>query len=319
MVPVGIEQAAASYGPEVVALVGTIGATQSATATATETLVTFLAFDVVEEVGVYNREPVNVPPEDLVFPPWYGEHYRSNRIGGLYSYFFGTGAITDPTTILAPGANPQHFDGSTLDGQEPAESRSLSVALTSGMPQQSALSDEQPDGGAPGGGTVGEPGTPRSMEETETLGRVENQGSIETATTEIIRAYSRVKLGSYNVGEFIRAYTWRPIASMVDMFGTANLEIADDGEVTRGREGFHSRAFGDYDDLRQIVGSSPDGTRPQTILGLTINQPDETNSRADRRAQRDQQIAARLDTRKDKRLEVIRYLNALLTQRGVLG
>lgn len=318
-VVVGVEQAAASYGPEVVALVGTAGGTQSATADSSETLVTFKAYDVTEEIGVYNREAVNVPPEDLVFPPWYGEHYRSNRIGGLYSYFFGTGAITDPTTILAPGANPQHFDGSTLDGQEATDGRVLNVALSSGIKGISAIAEDQPDGEAPGGGMIGEPGTPRSMEDTEVLGRVENQGSIDIATREIIKAYSRVKLGGYNVTEFIRAYTWRPIASMVDMFGTSNLEITDQGEVVRGREGFHSRAFGDFDDLRQIIGESPDGSRPQTILGLHIDNPDETGAANARRSRRDQQISARLDTRKDKRAEVLRYLNAILTQRGLIG
>jgi hypothetical protein len=141
-------------------------------------------------------------------------------------------------------------------------------------------------------------------------------GPIAEATAEIVRIYSRVRTGGFDTHQFIRSYTWRPIASMVDLFGTANLEITDAGEVVRGREGFHSRAFGDYDDLRQLVGSG-DGSRPQTILGLSTRDPDETSD--DSSSSRDANIAARLDTRKEKRIAVLKYIFALGASCGVLG
>jgi hypothetical protein len=172
-----------------------------------------------------------------------------------------------------------------------------------------------------GGETAGPPGEPRTTEEraadASVLGSQE-RSAIAEATEELVRIYSLVKLNQFDVHQFIKAYTWRPIASMVDLFGTANLLIGDDGSVTRGVEGFHSRAFGDFDDLRRIIGPG-DGTRPQTILGLTIRDPDETSGADADRARRDQAISARLDTRKEKRIAVLRYVYSMLASCGAIG
>lgn len=323
---VGVEQAAASYGPEVVALVGTGGTFQSSIADTNETLVTFRAYRIVEELGVYSRSDAELPPEDLTFPPWYGEHYRSQNIGGLYSYFFGVGAITDPTTFLAPGQRPpQNFDGSTLGGEAPASERSRSIQFLQRLPQvvAGAVAGEgqPPQPGAsstpePGGETIGPAGEAADPEVAAALAQVRARSPISEATEEVVRAYSAVKLGNFDVHQFIRAYTWRPIATMVDLFGTANLEIDENGAVQRGVEGFHSRSFGDFDDLRQLVGPG-EGNRPQTILGLSTRDPDESGD--DDSASRDQRIAARMDTRKEKRIAVLRYLTALMNQQGIVG
>jgi len=335
---VGVEQPAASYGPEVVALVGTGGRTQSAVADSSQTTVTFRAFRVVEEVGIYRSEDVVIPPEELVFPPWYGEHYKSNNIGGLYSYLFGIGAITDPLTILAPGVDPQQFNTQpappTPTPAAPTReqrTRDLALRLSQRMAQlvsqtvrdiETARSPPQPAAGASEEPAVasdeaeGPPGDPADAEVDGILAQIQTRSPIAQALDEVVRAYSLVKLNGYDTHQFLRAYTWRPIATMVDLFGTANLEIDDRGEVVRGREGFHSRAFGDYDDLRTLIGPG-EGGRPQTILGLTTAEPDQSSDR--RRAERDQAISARLDTRKEKRLQVLRYLNALMNQRGLLA
>ncbi len=323
---VGVEQAAASYGPEVVALVGTGGSSQSSIADANETLVTFRAYRVVEELGVYRRSEQEMAPEDLTFPPWYGEHYRTQNIGGLYSYFFGTGAITDATTFLPPGQRPPaNFDGGTISGESPASDRSQAIQFIQRFSQivagAVAGEDQPPQPGAsstpePGGESLGPAGEPADPEVEGALAQVRARSAIGEATEEIVRAYSAVKLGNFDVHQFIRAYTWRPIATMVDLFGTANLEINENGEVVRGVEGFHSRAFGDFDDLRQLVGPG-EGNRPQTILGLSTADPDESGD--DETASRDQRIAARMDTRKEKRIPVIRYLSALMNQQGIVG
>ena len=105
---------------------------------------------------------------------------------------------------------------------------------------------------------------------------------------------------------------------MVDIFGTANLEIDDDGEVVQGVEGFHSRAFGDFDDLRQLT-RTVQGQRVATILGMTTTDEDEADGAAANQAFRDTERARRLDTRKEKRVAVYRYLQALLATRGILG
>ncbi len=332
---VGVEQPAASYGPEVVALVGTAGRTQSSTADSNETLVTFRAYRIEEEVGVYNQEFANIPPEELTFPPWYGEHYRSANIGGLYSYFFGTGAITDPLSVVAEGAAAdrlgQEYDGGTIGGDEaPAEERSVRLALIrrfsdaqeAGARSEGPISDpdDRPAAGLSSNPSesIGPPGDPEPEDSQGIafLANVQGRSPITEALEEVVRAYSQVKLNHFDVHQFIRAYTWRPIATMIDLFGTANLEINDDGEVVRGREGFHSRAFGDFDDLRQLVGQG-EGNRPQTVLGLSTRDPDERGDSDE--PSRDERIAARLDTRREKRVQVLRYLNALMSSRGILG
>ena len=309
---VGVSQPAASYGPEVVGLVGTVGSIQTGAGTS-EVNVEFRAYTIVEEIGVYSQEFRTVPTEDLTFPPWYGEHYRSQNIGGLYSYFFGTGAITDPTTFLTPGARPPQ----TPTGVSPqAASNSVTVHLVASSPNVSGLDGTNQTGTPPiniagGNGVPGPEGTPSD----NVVGDIEARSPIGTAVDELVRVYSQVKHKHYDVEQFIRAYTWRPVASMIDLFGTANLEIDDRGNVKRGVEGFHSRAFGDYDDLRTLVAAG-EGGQPPTILGLHVYDPNEIDS-TEARPQGDAAISARLDTRKEKRIQVLKYLHALVYTRGV--
>lgn len=323
-VRVGVEQTAASYGPEVVALVGAGGNFDASTTSDREILVTFKAYRIVEEIGAYRTEDVELPPEDLTFPPWYGEHYRTNKIGGLYAYFFGTGAITDPLYVVEPGTDPAQVVAATTPPDPEQQQRTLALEYVRRFSQILRENLGGPDARPPAGGTTtpelsdgelaGPAGEP--SEADSVIGQVRERSPIAEATEEIVRTYSQVKLRNFDTHAFIKAYTWRPIASMVDLFGTANLEINDDGEVVRGREGFHSRAFGDFDDLRQLVGNT-DGSRPQTILGLTTRDPDETGDGS--REDRDANISRRLDTRREKRIAVLKYLYALGSSCGVLG
>lgn len=354
-VVVGVEQPAQSYGPEVVALVGAGGSFDSSTidrtswssttstgeggATRTEVLVTFRAYRIVEEIGAYERASVELPPEFLTFPPWYGDHWRPNQIGGLYAYFFGTGAITDPLFVRAGSADSSRADPAAATPTTESEAdaarrgRTLSIDFVTRVGDAREITTGALDGAdaAPppgdstpttlmGGEVAGPPATSEPTPEDERvdseIGRIGVRSPIALAAEEVVRIYSQIKLNKFDVHAFLRAYTWRPVASMVDLFGTANLEINDQGTVTRGVEGFHSRAFGDFDDLRQLVGPG-DGTRPRTILGLAVDDPDETGD--DSRAARSSPIAARLDTRKEKREAVLRYLLYLGASCGVLG
>lgn len=294
---------------------GSGGTTVAAVAGSSEVLVSFRAFRIVEEIGSYATHDVELPPEELVFPPWYGESYRTNQIGGLYSYFFGVGAITDPTVILG-AAKPKSFgEGDQSRTIYLQFEKKMSTGATSGSV---ARSDQLPPPGAsatpsiPGGGAVGPAG--ESDPEVDTvLGQIGPKSPIAMAIDELVKAYSATRLQNFDTPQFVQNYTWRPIASMVDLFGTANLQINDAGLVTSGREGFHSRAFGDHDDLRQLVGPG-DGQRPQKILGLETA-PKEVASDTE---SADTKIAARLDTRKEKRLAVYKYLFAIAASRGIL-
>lgn len=300
-VPVGVELPATAYGSEVVALVGSGG---KDIASSGEVLVAFRAFRIVEEVGVYKTEEVELPPEELAFPPWYGDDYRTTRIGGLYSQFFGIGAVTDPTVVLG-SAQPQ---GATGDA-----ARAIFVQF-----QSTFGSDQHPAAGLSstpepvGGGMIGPPGDGDEVD-VDVLGEVQARSPIASAVAELVSIYSATRTQHYDTPAFVHNYCWRPIASIVDMFGTADLQITDTGVVTSGREGFHSRAFGSYDDLRQLVGPGSNGL-PQRVLGLEAVPNEINGDQVDPSAK----IAARLDTRKEKRLAVLRYLAALAASRGVL-
>lgn len=124
--------------------------------------------------------------------------------------------------------------------------------------------------------------------------------SIAQAVDFLILTYSYIKQAEgVNVDEFIKAYTWRPVASMVDMFGTNDLTLSEDGSrVLKGYEGFHSRAFGQYDDLFGLVTSDI-----ENILGVN----------------RGAAAAKKADTRKRKQDAVLDYIQALQLSRAILG
>jgi hypothetical protein len=295
-VPVGVELPATAYGSEVVALAGSGG---RAVAGSGDVLVTFLAFRIVEEVGSYEAHDVELPPEELAFPPWYGDDYRTTRIGGLYSRFFGIGSITDPTVVVGSIAPQSVAD----DAKRALYVQFESTFGSDQLPVPGFSSTPEPTGG----GSIGPAGDP------DILGEVEARSPIADAVTEIVRIYSATRTQHYDTPAFVNNYCWRPIASIVDMFGTADLQITDSGVVTAGREGFHSRSFGDFDDLRQLVGPGANGL-PQRVLGLEAAPSEISADQVDPSAK----IAARLDTRKEKRLAVLRYLAALAASRGVL-
>jgi len=310
---VGVEQPASSYDPEVVALVGSGGTVDASTQ---NVLVSFKAYSVRESIGVYVREQVELSPEDYTFPPWYGESYRSNRIGALYAYFFGTGSITDPITVADAAAVPRgSIPGLDTESSNVLLNRELAAAVlsaTGGSSPQPGFSDvpQVADGDLLGGPI--DPLSPEAALHQAVMGQVEFRSDLGEAVEEIVNIYSKVKQQGFDVHEFLRAYTWRPIASVVELLGTSNLQISDEGEVLVGTEGFHSRAFGDFDDLRQLVGPGDGTTRPQTILGQTTV---ETASGFEKAGV----ISARMDTRKEKRTVVLSYLYSVLASRGILG
>ena len=303
-VPVGIDQPATAYNSsEVIAIVNSGGTSVAADG---NVYVIFRAYKVVEEVGQYIIADKSLAPEHLLFPPWYGEDYRTHKIGALYSDFFGVGAITDPTVVLGSAIDTKFGEGDA--------DRTMYVDLQDNI--ESVMTREQHP--PPGMSQVAEPegggviGTDRAGVQREILGEIEGRSPVAEAIGEIVKIYSATRQEHYDTPSFVQNFTWRPIATMVDIFGTSDLVITDRGTVTAGREGFHSRAFGKIDDLRQLVTQDDHG--PQKILGLKAA-PSELN--ADE-ADASKKVAQRLDTRKEKQDAVFRYLTALAASRGVL-
>jgi len=231
------------------------------------TKVTFRAFRIDEEVPRYRIEQVDLPAEEFIRPGWYGDVWHSSKIGKVYQDFFQTGSINDPQQVIDPAGA-----GTTAANNEAEDvlaERATGVQADDGRIDAPALLT------------------------------LDKDASIQQAVEFLVLTYSYIKQAGMDVEEFIRAYTWRPIASMVDMFGTSDLEFTPNGQaVVTGFEGFHSRAFGPYDDLFGLVG--PD---IENILGI----------------KKGSVVAQRGDTRKRKQEQVSQYISALKFSRAILG
>jgi len=232
-----------------------------------EEIVIFRAFRMEEEIPRYRREDVDLPMEELLRPSWYGDIWTNSKIGGAYHQLIGTGAITDEQQIKDPF-------GAIL----PSQSKESEEATAE---QQAAQSADDPGNEAPAVIALGA------------------NASIQQAVEFIVLTYSHVRQQGLDLDAFTSAYRWRPIATMVDIFGTTDLEFTDTGEsVITGIEGFHSRAFGPYDNVYGLLG--PD---LEDILGL----------------KRGSTAAQRADTRRRKYEQVQKYISALKFSRAILG
>ena len=202
--------------------------------------VTFRAFLITEEVPRFQREFVDVPAEEFIRPGWYGDVWSSPKIGKAYEEFFDIGAITDVQQISDPGG------GSMGTSTENAKNAQVEAD------QGDILSDPVLDAPA--------------------LISLGDKASIQDAVEFLLLTYSYIRGNNMDVDEFINAYTWRPITSLHNIFGSEDLQFSDDGSsVIAGKEGFHSKAFGPFDDLRGLVAglhNRPESGRSQAaVLG----------------------------------------------------
>jgi hypothetical protein len=185
--------------------------------------VTFRAYRLREAIPRYRREKVDLPLEELIRPGWYDDVWRPSRIGQAYQHFFQIGSITDATQIGDPGSP------STPEARQHVRDR-LAEELT--------------------GKTIGSP----QDGVVDAILALDQDSSIEQAVDFLLAVFAYAKRGGLNEIKFTDAYTWRPIASLTDVFGTSDLEFDKDGiRTVRGVEGFHSRAFGPYRDLFGLV------------------------------------------------------------------
>lgn len=229
--------------------------------------VTVLAFRIKEDVPRFQQQVVDLPAEEYIRPGWYGDIWHPAKIGEAYDTFFATGAITDPHTISDPSG--------------------AQTAATNNAAGDALATANQTD----------DPNDPRSSAAISY--QLAAGASIEQAAAFLQATYSHIKQSGLNTEEFIRAYTWRPIATMTDIFGTSDLQLSPDGQyIVQGIEGFHSRAFGDYNNLFGLV--TPE---LEEVVGL----------------KRGTMAAQKGDTRKVKQDAVRDYLAGLGIGRAIIG
>lgn len=231
------------------------------------TVVEFRAFNVKESVPRYRKETVDLPAEEYIRPGWYGDIWHPSQIGQAYQSFFGTGSITDEQQVDAGGLL---YFGATTEAAH--------VAL---QEAQKAIDADDPAAHGPG------------------LLAVDTDSSVQSAVAFLVQTYSFVKVQGLDTDDFIRNYTWRPIATMVDLFGTTDLALDENGHaVVQGIEGFHSRAFGPYDDLFGLT--TPD---IENVVGI----------------KRGSTAAMKADIRWRRQRAVQEYVSQLQFARAILG
>lgn len=224
------------------------------------------AFVLTEEVARYRRQDTLIPAEEFIRPGWYGDVWSSAKIGKVYGELFGTGAITDQQTVTGP-------TGKTTSSQSEDQLSALEEA------EQAEEADDA-----------------RLL--APALVSLEEGATIQDAVEFLQLTYSYIRQAGLDIEEFIRAYTWRPIATMVDIFGTSDLKFTQDGSrVVSGIEGFHSRAFGPYENLFGLA-----DPQIEDIIGIK----DEFNNR-------------KVDTRLRKYKAVQKYVSAIRFSRALLG
>lgn len=230
-------------------------------------LLLFHAYRVTEDVPRYRKETVDLPAEEYIRPGWYGDCWHPSVIGKVYQQFFRVGAITDSQQVTL---GQTQTIGTTYEAAEAALAKA-----------REATSQDDPALDGPG------------------LLALDTGSSIQAATAFLVQTYSYLKQQALNVDDFIKTYTWRPIASLVDLFGTYDLVFDAEGHnVLAGTEGFHSRAFGPYNDLFGLV--TPD---IEAVTGI----------------KRGSTTAQKADVRKRKQDAVKEYVAALQVTRAILG
>lgn len=270
-VPVGVEVDARLLDRTVLTELGVLG---SATLVGNEESfykqpapITIRVYRLKEQVPRFQQQVVDLPAEEYIRPGWYGDIWHPSNIGQAYDLFFSTGAITDPHTV--------------------ADSTRSTFA---GTPNAQAEANAE-------GQTTDDPNDPSAS--AELVYQLTAGATIEQAVAFLMATYSHIKTAGLDVEEFIRSYTWRPVANMVDMFGTGDLQLSSDGSsIVQGIEGFHSRAFGPFNDLFGLV--TPE---IEEVTGIKRG----TNG------------AQKTDTRKQKQDAVREFLTGLGLGRGILG
>jgi len=257
-VPVGIPVVPSSLSED----------SQKALGATDDTPLTFRAYRVEEEVPRYRKEKVDLPAEEQIRPGWYGDCWHTSKIGEVYQEFFRTGALTDPQQVVDPmGANQGITSADAPDA--------LAMAANGRDPTS-------PNAQAPA------------------IFALDNDSSIEQSVAFLLMVYSYIKQNGADIKTFIDSYKHRPIASIPDMFGSADLEFSQPTgqKVVKGVEGFHSRAFGQYNNMFGLVTADI-----ASIVGIKPNST----------------AATRGDVRKEKQDAVLAYVSRLFGGRSVLG
>lgn len=168
--------------------------------------------------------------EDALRPGWFSEDIwgRENIGTKVYQFLLGCYSITDDVSVSSRELQ-ERFKTLKETGVEVGD---LGAAAIVNAENRQAGED-----------------TVKFLEAAGSSLAGVTEGSIEEAVNAIASVYGEIRASKhYNVHEFIRNFTYRPIATMEDVLGSLDLAYGEDGNPASDTmvEGFHSRAYGDY-------------------------------------------------------------------------
>jgi hypothetical protein len=281
----------------------------------------YSAWQVTETIPVRETYEDRIPMEEAIRPPWIWTGWWNINIGDTYNEMIGTNAITDIQGIVSEGfgglfvgPDEQTALNETKEGYRAGSGAYIQksdkgdLSYKSGQPPV----QDQPTANEAAKRIISDP-FGLKMEPAMKIGAadtfmIDAERTIEASIDYLTRVYSMIKVGGFDVGDFIRQYTWRPIMDIEQLLGSLDLVLQDENGVdvgqldhARGVEGFHSRAFGNVEDLAGLVNS-----QVSHILGL--------NSKN----KKEHATLMRMDTRQRKWEAVMAYSDELLSK-GLLG
>lgn len=216
-----------------------------------------------------------VPVEEVIRPTWFSPKYANAKIGEeIYRPFFGTTSIIDELAF-------------------------------SGLAEQIVSASESPEGDVFDAKTKFEEIQSVLATRQDNISKL----SIERAVNVVAYFYGTVRSQGKDIDQFVRSFTYRPIATMADIFGTSDLAISYDGKgvptVTTGKPGFHSLSI----DSKAI--------KQGNLAGL-LQEPDKLLPRINNTGDKSP-IPPVYDVRKEKLDQVEAYVEALSKGPGLRG
>jgi hypothetical protein len=167
-------------------------------------------------------EELRTSAEKALYPGFYSPVYENATIGtDVYDFLLGTKAITDDVVFDAAAQDELLDDTFQEDVRTAiADSRHEFDFAAETVSQTTDGSEVSVD-----------------------------PGTIEEAVDALTMIYGLYRHRGGDLHQFIREYTARPIANIEDILGSQGLTYDDNGDPVLGEkevEGFHSRAYGDF-------------------------------------------------------------------------
>jgi len=211
---------------------------------------------IVEDVT--SKRTKLLPIEEILRPGWFSPHYSNLYIGDkIYNPYFGTGAITDQIVFSSP-------NGLSIQGV--GAERDAVLKVLQGTADETSLVDKV-----------------SRLSQTHLF----DIPDVETAVNILAYQYGEIRRQGLDVHKFINDYTYRPIATLVDIFGTQDLEYEQDGnklKLKTGTPGFHSTSIAPFGNLLGLV-DNPDIELPRSNENKSSRVPRYIDKRPDRRKQ----------------------------------